>query len=236
MKANVIDKKDTCVYLHKKPNDEVFYVGIGNKSRPFWKFRRNPHWNNIVNKYPNYKIEIIHDNLDWNTACDIEKKLISEYKRQCDGGMLTNITIGGDGTKGRFVSDITKEILRQKSLGNKNCIGFKHSEEAKKNMSLAHLGKILPNEVKLKMSLVHKGRLGRETDKINVTKAHEKNLGRIQTQEEKDKRAKKLNKQIIVNGIVFESIKKCSEILKINRSTLTNKLLNENNKNFEYAN
>jgi len=236
MQTNVIFQKDTCVYLHKKPDETVFYVGIGHKSRPYWKYDRNPHWHNIVNKYPDYKIEIIHENLDWKTACEIEKKLISEYKRQCDGGFLTNITIGGDGTKGHIVSDELKEYLRQKSTGNKNCIGFKHSEEAKKNMSLAHIGKIIPEEVKLKMSLTHKGRSGRESDRINVSKAHQKNLGRVQTQQEKDKRAKSLNKKIIVNGFIFESIKKCSEILNINRSTLTNKLLDKNNKNYEYAN
>jgi hypothetical protein len=236
MITNVISKKETCVYLHKKPNDVVFYVGIGKKSRPFWKFNRNPHWHNIVNKYPDYKIEIIHENLDWNSACEIEKQLISQLKRQCEGGLLTNITTGGDGTPGRIISDSLKEILRQKSLGNKNCVGFKHSSEAKKNMSLSHIGKIVSEEVKLKMSLTHKGRLGRESDKINVNKAHQKNLGRIQTQEEKDKRAKSLNKKIIVNGILFESTKKCSEILNINRNTVTNRLLNKNNKNYEYAN
>jgi hypothetical protein len=124
--------KDTCVYLHKKPNGEVFYVGIGNIKRPFWKFRDNPHWNNVVKKYPNYIIEIISQDLDWENACELETKLILEYKRKIDGGNLCNITLGGDGAKGLKHSEETKEKLRALSTGNKNCVGFKHSEEAKK--------------------------------------------------------------------------------------------------------
>lgn len=229
-------KDNVCLYLHRKPNGEVFYVGIGNSKRPYFKFRNNPYWTNISKKYPNYIVEILEKDLNWKDACDKEIKLIAFYKRVCDGGTLANITLGGDGTKGRKVSEELKEVLRQKSLGNKNCIGFKHSEEARKNMSLAHLGKFLTKEVKLKMSISHKGRKGRETDRLNALKAHEKNKGRIQSEEEKEKRAKSLRKKIIVEGITFESAKQCSEILKINFNTIRGRLLSQKFKNYQYAN
>lgn len=229
-------KNDVCLYLHKKPCGEVFYVGIGNAKRPYDKFRNNPFWLNVSKKYPDYIVEILEKDLNWKEACEKEIQLIAFYKRACDGGNLTNITIGGDGTKGRIVTDELKEIYRKKSLGNKNCVGFKHSDEARKNMSLAHLGKILPDEIKLKMSLSHKGRKGRESDKTNVLKAHEKNKGRIQSKEEKEKRANSLKKKIIVEGITFECAKQCSEILNIKFNTIRGRLLNKKFKNYQYAN
>lgn len=229
-------KKDTCLYLHKKPNGEIFYVGIGNSQRPYFKYRNNKYWTNVAKKHPDYIVEILEQDLTWQEACQKEIALIQQYKRWCDGGTLTNITIGGDGTKGRIVTDELKEIYRQKSLGNKNCVGFKHSDETRKNMSLSHIGKVIPEEIKLKMSLSHQGRKGRESDRINAAKAHEKNKGRVQSQDEKDKRAKSLSKKIIVEGITFESTKQCSEILNINFNTIRGRLLNQKFKNYQYAN
>jgi hypothetical protein len=229
---------NTCVYLHKKPNGEVFYVGIGNIKRPFWKFRDNPHWNNVIKKHPDYKIEIISQNLDWQTACELEKKLISEYKRKIDGGNLCNITLGGDGAKGLKHSEETKQILKELSTGNKNCVGYKHSEETKKNMRLSHIGHIISEEAKLKMSLAQKGRKGRESDKFNSLKAHEKNRGRVHSEEEKIKRKqalrKSLGKKIEVNGIIYPTIITYCEEFNLNRSSVVSKLRNINIKNFNY--
>ena len=229
---------DTCVYLHKKPNGEVFYVGIGNIKRPFWKFRDNPHWNNIVKKHPNYIIEIISQELDWKTACELETKLISEYKRKIDGGNLCNITLGGDGAKGLKHSEETKKKLKELSTGNKNCVGFKHSEEAKNNMRLSHIGYKIPEEVKLKISLAQKGRKGRESDRLNSLKAHEKNRGRVHSEEEKLKRKlalrKSLGKKIEVNGIIYQSIISYCEKFNVKVPTAQSRLRNINNKNFNY--
>ena len=49
------------VYLHKKPNGEVFYVGKGTKLRAWSKHGRNEHWNNIVKKYGEFAVEIVKD-------------------------------------------------------------------------------------------------------------------------------------------------------------------------------
>jgi hypothetical protein len=228
------ENSNTCVYLHKKPNGEVFYVGIGNSKRPYWKYRNNKHWLNIVNKYPNYIIDVIHKNIDWESACSIEKELISKYKRKCDGGVLVNITLGGDGVRGRIVTKEQKDILREKSKGNKNCLGFKHNEVTRKNMSLSHIGNKIDLETRIKMSNIHKGRVGRESDRLNVMKAHIILRGRKQSQEEKDKRAEKLFKKIIVNEITYNSIKECTKILKISRSCLYKRLKSKDFKNYNY--
>lgn len=226
--------KDTCVYLHKKPNGEIFYVGIGNKKRPYQKFRDNPHWINLVKKYPDYIVEILYENLDWKTACEIEIDLILKYKRKSDGGNLCNITLGGDGVKGLKHSEKTKEKLRILSTGNKNCVGFKHSEEAKNNMRLSHIGYKIPEETKLKMSLKQKGRLARESDRLNVLKAHEKNRVRIQSEEEKSKRANSLKKPIEVFGILYKSISDYCKENEKSRTSVWYKLKDSSNKNYNY--
>jgi hypothetical protein len=225
-----------CVYLHKKPNNEVFYVGIGNKKRPYSTNKRNKFWNNIVNKTPNYLIEIICTDISWDEACEVEKNLIKLYGRKCDGGTLCNITLGGDGSYGLIHSDKTKENLKKKSTGNKNCVGFKHSENTKFNMSQSHIGKKIPLEVREKMSKTHLGRPGRESDRENVKRAHLKVKGRVQSSNEKLKRAKKLYKPIEVDGVVYESIKKCIEITNMSRSKIWKYLNDDNNKNYKYIN
>ncbi len=228
---------DTCVYLHKKQNGEVFYVGIGNIKRPFWKFRDNPHWNNVVKKHPDYIIEIISQDLDWKTACELETKLISEYKRKIDGGSLCNITLGGDGAKGLKHSEETKQRLRELSTGNKNCIGYKHSDETRNNMRLSQIGSKASEETKRKISLSNMGKIC-PYSKFNVLKAHEKNRGRVHSEEEKLRRKqalrKSLGKPIEVNGIRYNLIIDYCNEFNANRSTVMSRLRNINNKNFNY--
>ena len=229
-------ENNICVYLHKKPNGEVFYVGIGNEKRPYWKFKRNKFWNSVVNKYPNYTIEIINTDLNWETACHIEKELIREYGRKCDGGTLCNITLGGDGAYGVIRGEKTKEILKKKLTGNKNSLGFKHSESTKTNMSKSHIGKIIPLDVREKMSKTHLGREGRKSDQENIKKAHIKIKGRVQSETEKIKRAKKLYKPIVVNGVNYGSIKEYVEITNMDRAKVWRCLKDEKNKNYNYLN
>lgn len=225
-----------CVYLHKKPDGEIFYVGIGNKKRPYWKYKRNVFWKNIVDKYPDYIIEIIYENISWEEACIIEKDLIKLYGRKCDGGTLCNITLGGDGSYGLIHNDETRELLRNKSKSNKNCVGFKHTDNTRFNMSQSHIGKKIPLEVRKKMSNSHLGREGRDSDRENIKKAHIKLKGRVQSETEKIKRAKKLFKPIEVDGVVYESIKECVKIKKISRSKIYRCLNDKNNLNYKYIN
>lgn len=121
------------IYKHSKPNGEIFYIGIGHKKRPKSKSGRSKHWHNIVNKY-GYEIEIIHENLNWELACEIEIHLIAYYGRKDLGlGNLINLTDGGDGTNGYFHK---KESKIKMSLNNSKCwINRKHTLETKKLMS-----------------------------------------------------------------------------------------------------
>lgn len=137
------------VYKHiRTDKNEIFYIGIGcrkNFARAYDKSIRNDIWGKIVNK-TNYTVEIIYENLSQQDAKTIEIELISKYGKIKNGGILSNITNGGDGTSGMLHTDEAKEKIKLKRkeqvfteehrenlsrarIGNKNALGKKHSED-----------------------------------------------------------------------------------------------------------
>jgi hypothetical protein len=123
------------LYRHiRLDKNEPFYIGIGSDA----KYKRansiNPrtkHWKNIISK-TEYRVDIIMDNLSWDEACEKEKEFIAIYKRNCDGGILCNLTIGGEGAFGRILSEETKSKISKKVSGiNHGMYGKSHSEAAK---------------------------------------------------------------------------------------------------------
>ena len=122
-------------YRHiRLDKNEPFYIGIGSDA----KYKRansiNPrtkHWKNIISK-TEYRVDIVMDNLSWDEACEKEKEFIAIYKRNCDGGILCNLTIGGEGAFGRILSEETKSKISKKVSGiNHGMYGKSHSEAAK---------------------------------------------------------------------------------------------------------
>jgi hypothetical protein len=159
-----------CVYLHKRnDNDEIFYIGIGIKNRPYSKHSRNRYWYHIVKKY-GYSVEIIYDGLNWESACIIEIMLIEKYGRKDLGlGPLVNLTNGGDGTfglKNPFLSSMNQKYPKK---GEKNgMFGKKHNDDSKNRMKQSHsgvknhfYGKSHTSESKNKISKSKKGKKGR---------------------------------------------------------------------------
>ena len=66
------------VYRHTHDDGTIFYIGIGKKlKRAYTKDRRSPIWKYAVNKY-GLNVEILHDGVPWNKACQIEMDLIIE--------------------------------------------------------------------------------------------------------------------------------------------------------------
>jgi len=115
------------VYLHRKQtNNEVFYVGMGNKKRAYSK-QRSKRWHNIVKKHGFY-IDIISENLNNEDAFELECFLIEIYGRlDLKTGILANMTEGGCGVSGLNCS--IKE--RRKYIMNKT----KRSLEWRQNIS-----------------------------------------------------------------------------------------------------
>lgn len=123
------------LYRHiRLDKNEPFYIGIGNKKRPYEKRRRNKYWQHIINN-TNYKIEILFDNLTWDEACEKEKEFIKLYGRKdLKLGCLVNLTDGGDGTLNTISWNKGKKGL------------FKHSEETKIKLSEQKKGKKLTDK------------------------------------------------------------------------------------------
>jgi len=156
------------VYQHKKADtNEIFYVGKGKDKRFVESKSRNPHWHNVVNKY-GFDSEIIVKDVDEEFSFLVEMEAIDVYRRR--GINLVNKTDGGEGTsgfshphtedhkqwlkgntfgasswgltfKGKTHSDETKARWSEIRKNNTNKTGKKISEEGKKNISAARMGK-----------------------------------------------------------------------------------------------
>ena len=128
--------------------NEPFYVGKGNGNR--WKDLirgRNYHFNNIVNKIP-VVVNILHDNLDEETAYGLEVWYIREY-RDIIGYDLCNINDGGEGCVlcgelngmyGKKGKDAPMYDVHRCGEDAPN-YGKHHTEEAKIKISTALKGK-----------------------------------------------------------------------------------------------
>lgn len=152
------------VYLHLRGTDnKPFYVGKGCGNRAYVKSGRSQYWNRMNNKH-GCVVKILFANMTESDAFDIEKQIISVLRK--DGYKLCNLTDGGEGTSGIVVSQETREKLSKAnkgrtdyeyslSLARKAKQGKPLSPEARRNMSLAQLGKKHTEETKKKMSKTH---------------------------------------------------------------------------------
>lgn len=123
MKIDNSEERLYYIYRHlRKSNEKLFYIGLGKKpknyntqkqeyGRAFNRLRRNTHWINIYKKH-GVIVEIILENLTKGEANIKEKEFISLYGKIDKGGLLCNLTDGGDGTNGIVIS---KEIIAKKS-------------------------------------------------------------------------------------------------------------------------
>ena len=172
------------VYEHlRNDTNEVFYVGIGKEEkRAYTKYgRNNPHWHNIVKKI-GYSVNIIHSNIGWDEAGEIEKLLIKEYGRQDLGtGNLVNLTDGGEGCLGVIVSEETKQKIGKAHKGKTM------SEEARQKMSKARKGKTMSEETKQKIAKLATGRTPSEEIRQKLAKLA---TGRTHSEETRQKMSK----------------------------------------------
>jgi hypothetical protein len=130
------------VYRHiRLDTNQPFYIGISKKddasySRAFNRnpYHRNAHWMRVVNK-TNIEVEILMDNIPYDLAKEKEIEFIELYGRINDGGLLVNVTKGGDGVLG----------FKNPGLAERNKTGIwngrKHTEQTKIIMSKNNLGK-----------------------------------------------------------------------------------------------
>lgn len=102
--SNIADRY--YVYLHRKKTDgTIFYVGKGSGFRAWTKAGRNPHWNNVANKY-GFAVEILFDCLLEEEAHLVEIDVIKELRYF--GYNLVNMSDGGEGYSGYKWTDVDK--------------------------------------------------------------------------------------------------------------------------------
>ena len=142
-----------CVYFYLREDKTPYYVGMGRKQRPFAKHAHRQGKGDF--KPDNIDlILIVHENLSQEEAYELEIKYIAEYGRKCDGGILINLTEGGQGAK-------HNEETRKKLSFIKT--GLKASEETKRKMSETRKGKKMPEGT---------GQKARQTRIANGTDKH----------------------------------------------------------------
>jgi hypothetical protein len=168
-------------YIHTRADDlQVFYVGKGHGRRAYRTYRRNSHWQNVVNKH-DYKVDICSYFATDQEAQEHERFLIACFRQI--GAPLTNMTDGGDGAAGLKPS---AETLRKRSLALR---GKKRTAETRAKMSVAATGR------KMSAEAVEKSRqanLGRALSKAHVEKVRQALTGRAQPPELVEKRVAKL--------------------------------------------
>jgi hypothetical protein len=239
------------VYRHIRLDKNVpFYIGIGSDSdykRAYQlkNSRRNPIWNKIISK-TDIEIEILIDNLTYEEAILKEIEFINLYGRlNINTGTLSNLTYGGEGTKGLIVKEETKNKLSQRFTGIGNPMyGKKLSKESIEKGRLKRLGKtawnkgkknIYSDELLKKMSDSKKGifvgekngMFGKKHSEQSKAKMSENKRGKIAWNVGKKGVNGISNAKIVLNlenGIFYNSCKEASLIYDIKHSTLKSKL------------
>lgn len=181
------------LYMHVNPdNNQAFYIGIGEAGRAYSTRSRNQHWRNIANKH-GFNVIIIHENLSWQNACELEQELIDYIgRRNIKTGILVNLTGGGEGTKGLRWTEESK-LNKSKQLKEYFTKHIHHSK-----------GKPRTEAQKLQHSLKMKG--------------HQAwNKGVPMYEEAKKKISKRL---IDRTGNIYGSVKEAAQQYNIKRTTL----------------
>ena len=163
-------------WIHHPEHNDIFtqgYVGVSNKvKRRFSEHKNlgaNAHLKNAITKYG-------WDNLIKEIVLISSKAycLMIETKLRAEDDIGWNLKSGGGmppvnrWNLGKKMNPESIEKMRQKNTGNSYCLGYKHTEEAKRNMSAARMGKpscmkgrIHSAETRKKMSLA---KLGKESN------------------------------------------------------------------------
>lgn len=141
------------LYAHiRKSNNSPFYIGVGDKKRPYNFTNRNELWKNEYSKH-GCVVQIIEESSDYVHLYEKEKELIEYYGRINEGnGILTNISTGGLGSGG--IKFTNEEIERRRQMMKNR----QTSAETRLKMSLSKKGRKLSDITKKRMSQSHKKR------------------------------------------------------------------------------
>jgi hypothetical protein len=192
-------------YAYLREDRTPYYIGKGQRKRIYQsKGKPCP-----IPKDKN-RIIFLKQNLTEDEAFKHEIYMIAVFGRKCDGGILLNKSIGGQGASGVMVSEETRKKLSKlrkgtslseetkrkisKSVAGKNhpLYGKSHSQESRRKQSEAkrgeknhNYGKPKTEETKRKMSEAAKGRCGKNNPRYG--KSHSKETKRKMSEAAKGK-------------------------------------------------
>ena len=190
------------VYTYLREDRTPYYVGKGSGERAFKKWGKG-----IKPPKDPSRIVIVEDNLDEQTAFDLERKLIAEYGRKDSGtGILYNMTDGGEGSSGHKTRGWTwSEESKAKRRGSGNPAFGKPSSQKQKEITSERVkGKKQSKETIEKRSAKLKGMFvgekspvyGRKKTPEEIARYLESRVYKPLTEEHKEKlRQKNLGKK-----------------------------------------
>ena len=180
------------IYAYLREDSTPYYIGKV-KDRRAWSVCRN-----IKKPADKSKIVKLYAHLTEEQAYDIEIFLIKFFGRKdINTGILRNLTDGGGGPNGRH--------------------GMKHTEESKRKMSSAHMGKKLSAEHVENIRKVVTGRKFTDEHKQKIGQA---NKGKKRSNDFKEKNKEKKCKPLIYENCQFKSRIELADFLGIDKRTV----------------
>lgn len=151
------------LYRHiRLDTNEPFYIGISKSNSDYKransKLQRSDFWKNITS-ITEYEVEILLESDDYEFIKQKEIEFIKLYgRRDLNLGTLTNLTDGGEGNLGIIVTEEQRKLRSENSKGAKNHFyGKTHTEESKKLIKDASIGRTHSDEQKKKWSAERSG-------------------------------------------------------------------------------
>lgn len=233
--------KTYTVYRHISPCGKV-YIGITcQQPQKRWKngfgYRNNPLFYNAIQKYgwDSFTHEILFSDLTMQEACEIEERLIAQYKSY-DKQYGYNVALGGETnrpteqTKEKICSSVTAKWQDEeyKQQTSQNMRGIKRSDVARENISKAQKKRFENPEERKKISERQIGTKRTESAKEKTSaslkryyldKENLEKLRKVRAQVNRAIRGKKV--LCVETGVVYETVTDAAEAVKTDSGNIS---------------